>query len=165
MKSAIYPGSFDPITLGHITVVERGLAIFDHIEVVVGNNIKKKYLFSLEERIELINLSLKECLTECDFSNVSVKTSDGLIVDYAAKNNFKTIIRGLRAISDFEFEIQMANTNRKLVPAVDTIFFMTEEPHLFTSSTVVREIANFHGDLTSFAPKVVIEALQNKFGG
>lgn len=162
MKKAIYPGSFDPITLGHISIIKRGLEVFDKVTIVVGNNIKKNYLFSIDRRVDLIKKSVIECL-ESKIGKISVDVHDGLIIDYARKNDFGTIIRGLRAVSDFEFEIQMANTNRKLAPEIDTVFFMTEEPFLFTSSTVVREIAKFNGDVSCFVPHEVERALKDIF--
>lgn len=162
MKKAIYPGSFDPITLGHISIIKRGLEVFDNITVVVGNNVKKNYLFSLNDRVDLIKKSVIECL-DSRADKINIDVHDGLIIDYARKNDFGTIIRGLRAVSDFEFEIQMANTNRKLAPGIDTVFFMTEEPFLFTSSSVVREIAKFNGDVSCFVSHEVARALQDKF--
>lgn len=156
-KIAIYPGSFDPITNGHLDIVERGLALFETVIVTVAYNIQKQGLFGIEERKELIRKSLK------GNSNVIVDSFEGLLVDYATKVNAKFVIRGLRAMSDFEFEFQLASMNRTLNDKVDTIFMMTSKDQFFVSSSAVREIASFGGPVAQFVPEVVVEALKKKF--
>jgi len=142
-KTAIYPGSFDPVTNGHVDIVERGLKIFDGIIVAILRNPVKKALFTVEERKEMIEISLNK------HSNVEVDIFDGLLVDYARKRNAGTIVRGMRAVSDFESEFQLALMNRKLNREVQTVFLMTGLRWIFTSSSIIKEAASFGGDISS----------------
>ena len=157
-KTAIYPGSFDPVTNGHIDIVERGLKIFDGIIVAILRNPAKKALFTVEERKEMIEISLSK------HSNVEVDIFDGLLVDYAKKRNAGTIVRGMRAVSDFESEFQLALMNRKLNREVQTVFLMTGLRWIFTSSSIIKEAASFGGDISSMVPPVVDRKLKEKFG-
>ncbi len=157
-KTAIYPGSFDPVTNGHIDIVERGLKIFDGIIVAILRNPAKKALFTVEERKEMIEISLSK------HSNVEVDIFDGLLVDYAKKRNAGTIVRGMRAVSDFESEFQLALMNRKLNRKVQTVFLMTGLRWIFTSSSIIKEAASFGGDISSMVPPVVDRKLKEKFG-
>ena len=157
-KTAIYPGSFDPVTNGHIDIVERGLKIFDCIIVAILRNPAKEALFTVEERKEMIEISLSK------HSNVEVDIFDGLLVDYAKKRNAGTIVRGMRAVSDFESEFQLALMNRKLNREVQTVFLMTGLRWIFTSSSIIKEAASFGGDISSMVPPVVERKLKKKFG-
>jgi len=158
MTTAIYPGSFDPITLGHIDVIGRAAGIFDKVVVGVLVNPKKSPLLDLEERIAAIREAIDEELPDVA-GRVDVAGFDGLTVDYARKVGARFIVRGLRAISDFETELQMAHTNRKLYPDVDTVFFMTALEHSYLSSSLVKEIASFGGDVTQMVPVAVARRL------
>ena len=157
-RTAIYPGSFDPVTNGHIDIVERGLKIFDCIIVAILRNPAKEALFTVEERKEMIEISLSK------HSNVEVDIFDGLLVDYAKKRNAGTIVRGMRAVSDFESEFQLALMNRKLNREVQTVFLMTGLRWIFTSSSIIKEAASFGGDISSMVPPVVERKLKKKFG-
>jgi len=156
-RLAIYPGTFDPITLGHLDIIERAVSIFDELVVAVGRNIGKKPLFSVEERIDMIEK------TTAHMSNVSVSYFDGLIVDYAQKMHAKAMIRGLRAMSDFEFEFQMALVNRTLHPDLVQVFLMPHEAYTHLNSTIVREVSSFGGDITPFVAPYVAGVLHKKF--
>jgi pantetheine-phosphate adenylyltransferase len=156
-KTAIYPGSFDPITNGHIDIVKRGLTIFDKIIVTILHNKSKETLFSTEERIEMITVSLK------DFSNIEVDSFDGLLVDYAEKRNAQAILRGMRAVSDFEYEFQLALMNRRLNRKIQTVFLMTGLRWIFTSSSIIKEAASFKGDIDDMVPTIVKNKLEKKF--
>jgi len=158
MSKAIYPGSFDPITYGHIDIIKRAKKIFDELIVAVVTNPNKQMLFSLEERKELAEKALQ---TE-GIKGVKVIAWDGLAVECAKQQGAHAIIRGLRASSDFEREFQMALTNRDLNSHIESIFFMTSQEFLFLSSSVVREIKSFRGDVSRFVPKVVEQALEKK---
>ncbi|UCB44844.1 MAG: pantetheine-phosphate adenylyltransferase [Spirochaetota bacterium] len=157
IRKTIYPGSFDPPTNGHCDIISRSAKIFDRLIVAVGANPEKKYFFSLEERIEM----LREIVSEYD--NIEVAHFDGLLVEYAAKVNAVTIIRGLRALSDFEYELELALMNRHLNSDVDTIFMMTDERYSFIRSSLVREVAKLGGDISDKVPKVVENYLKKKF--
>jgi pantetheine-phosphate adenylyltransferase len=157
-KIAIYPGSFDPITNGHIDIVERGLKIFDKLIVSILHNPKKEYLFSLEERLEM----LRDCLKK--FKNVEIDSFDGLLVDYAASRNADAILRGLRAMSDFEYEFQMALMNRRLNREVQTVFLMTGLRWIFTSSSIIKEAVQFGGNINGMVPTLVQKKLKEKYG-
>ena len=155
---AIYPGTFDPITLGHLDIIERAVSIFDEVLVSVGQNIGKKPLFSVEDRIDMIKR------TTAHMENVRVSHFNGLIVDYARKVHAKAMIRGLRAMSDFEFEFQMALVNRTLDPDLVQVFLMPHEAYTHLNSTIVREVSSFGGDITPFVTPYVAEVLQKRFG-
>ena len=157
MTRAIYPGSFDPITNGHLDVIERASKLFDEVIVGIAHNINKNPLFSKEERKELVQK------TAGKYKNVKVEVFSGLLVDFAVKKKAKVIVRGLRAISDFEFEFQMSLTNRKLAPQVTTVFLMPNEKYTYLNSSLVRELARFHADIKNFVPPVVRKKLLLKF--
>jgi pantetheine-phosphate adenylyltransferase len=156
-KVAIYPGSFDPVTNGHIDIVERGLTLFDKLIVSILHNPKKEYLFPLEERLEM----LKDCLKK--FKGVEIDSFDGLLVDYAARRKAHAILRGLRAMSDFEYEFQMALMNRRLNRDVQTVFLMTGLRWIFTSSSIIKEAVQFGGNIEGMVPPLVKRKLKEKF--
>jgi pantetheine-phosphate adenylyltransferase len=157
MKRAIYPGSFDPVTNGHLDVVERARKLFDEVIVAVAQNDEKQPLFSLEERLDM----LKQTVGRID--NVRVAQFDGLLVEFARAEQAAAVIRGLRAVSDFEFEFQMALMNRKLESSVETIFLMPKEEYTYLSSRLVKEIARLGGEVSKFVPGVVAAGLGKKF--
>ena len=157
-KIAIYPGSFDPVTNGHLDILERGLKLFDKIIVAILTNPGKKFLFPLEERREMLEVSMKR------FSNVEIDTFDGLTVDYANQRKAQGILRGLRALSDFEYEFQMALMNRRLNREVQTVFLMTGLRWIFTSSSIIKEAARFGGDVSDMVPPGVNRRIKAKFG-
>lgn len=154
---ALYPGSFDPVTYGHLNIIERGIKVFDRLVVGVAVNVRKQPLFTPDERVEMI----RESVGKDD--RIEVTTFEGLLVDYARKRNATAILRGLRAISDFEFEFQMAHMNRRLGPNIETVFMMTGEDHFYVSSNLVREIATFHGDVSGLVPDTVAARLRQRF--
>ena len=156
-KSAIYPGTFDPITNGHLSIVNRALTIFDRLIIAILNNPQKEPLFTLEERIEMIKESLNGA------PNVEIDTFDGLLVDYAVKKKANVILRGLRALSDFEYEFQMALMNRKLNRDVQSIFLMTDYKWFYISSTIIKEAASLGGDTSGLVPEIVDRRLKEKF--
>jgi pantetheine-phosphate adenylyltransferase len=156
-KTAIYPGSFDPVTNGHMDIIERGLTLFDKIIVTILENPAKKSLFTISERIELLKASLK------DMGNIEIASYGGLLVDYAVKRDAQAILRGMRAVSDFEYEFQMALMNRKLNRDVQTVFLMTGLRWIFTSSSIIKEAAQFGGDIQSMVPAIVFEELKKKY--
>jgi len=156
-RTAVYPGSFDPITYGHLDILYRGLKIFDKIIIAVAKNIEKNPLFTVEERMEMIRETLKGS------ENVIVDSFDGLLVDYLRKMNAKFVIRGLRAMSDFDYEFQMASVNRTLNPDIDTIFMMTSRDFFFISSRTVKEVASYGGSVKEFVPPNVEKRLKEKF--
>ncbi len=155
-KIAIYPGSFDPVTNGHMDIIERGLNIFDKIIVAILINPNKKYLFSLEERLEMLEKSLEQ------FSNIEIDSFSGLLVNYAEIRKANAILRGMRAVSDFEYEFQLALMNRKLNRDVQSVFLMTGLRWIFTSSSIIKEAARFGGDITSMVPPLVDKKLKEK---
>ena len=155
--SAIYPGSFDPITNGHVDLIKRLSDLFEHLVVLVSVSYKKNYLFSLNERQELILSCLK------GVSRVEVCSHNGMTVEYARKNRIRTIIRGVRAVSDFEYELTMAAANKKLFPECETFIAFTRPEYTHLSSQVVKEIASHGGDLSNWLPEPVEKALKNKF--
>ena len=157
MRRAIYPGSFDPVTNGHLDVIERARKLFDEVIVAVAHNDEKQPLFSLDERLDL----LRQTVGEID--NVRIAEFKGLLVEFAKAENARAVIRGLRAVSDFEFEFQMALMNRKLDAAAETIFLMPKEEYTYLSSRMVKEIARLGGDVSSFVPTCVANALATKF--
>lgn len=158
-KIALYPGSFDPFTNGHIDVVERAARIFDIVIVTVAVNSKKETMFSGEERVQQIKDAVKE-IPGAD--KVEVEQFTGLLIDFANKKNATVLLRGVRQISDFEFEFQMALTNRRLSPNLDTIFLMPDEKHAITSSSIVKEVASWGGDISSFVPPNIHAAILDR---
>lgn len=159
MKKAVYPGSFDPVTYGHIDIIKRAAEMFDELTVCVLNNKGKTPLFSVEERVKILEEATK------DISNVKVDSFSGLLIDYAKNNGVPTIVRGLRAITDFEYELQIAQTNRVLSEGkVDTIFLTTALEYSYLSSSSVKEIASFGGDISRCVPAEVAEKTYKKFG-
>ena len=158
-KVAVYPGTFDPITNGHLGILTRALKIFDNLVIAILNNPKKVPLFSMDERIAMI----KEVLR--DQRRVQIDSYNGLLVDYVVKKNSNVIIRGLRALSDFEYEFQMALMNRKLAPKIITVFLMPHDKYTYLNSSIIREVASFGGDVSQFVPPGVAQRLQAKFPG
>lgn len=157
MKIAIYPGTFDPITNGHLDLVRRGIRIFDEIIIAVAPNPKKQPLFTIEERLRMIKESV------LDLYNVKVEAFNGLLVDYVNSKGAVAIIRGLRAVSDFEYELQIALMNRRLNPEVETVFMMPSEEYSFLTSSLVKEVSSFGGSVKGLVPDVVEKALQERF--
>ena len=157
MTVAVYPGTFDPITNGHLDIIERGLDVFDKLIVVVAYNSRKKGLFSVEERMDLIRQSVPD-------SRVEVDSFQGLLVDYAESRNAKVVLRGLRAVADFEYEFQMANMNRKLNKDMETFFMMSGAGNFYVSSSLVREVAALGGQIDDLVPPPVSPALRARFG-
>lgn len=157
MRKVIYPGTFDPVTYGHIDIVRRAIDLFDQVVVTVAINPTKQPLFTTEERVEMLKESLK------DFERVNIDSFDGLTVEHAKQVGAIGIIRGLRQISDFEFEFQMALMNRKLAGDITTIFLMPHERYTYLNSTVIRNLASLHADVSNFVPPNVVEALKRKF--
>ena len=155
---AIYPGSFDPVTNGHLDIIKRGLKLFDRIIVAILLNPSKAALFTVEERMEMLKESLKE------LSNTEVDTFEGLLVDYAAKRNANAILRGMRAVSDFEYEFQLALMNRRLNREIQTVFLMTGLRWIYTSSSIIKEAAGFGGNINGMVPSTVSKRLKEKFG-
>ena len=158
-RTAVYPGSFDPITYGHLDIIERGLEVFDEIVIAVARNSEKKSLFSTEERIRHIEEVIG------DNPNITVDTFDGLLVDYVLSKGARVILRGLRAVSDFEYEFQIAQMNHNLKNEVETLFMMTSVPYGYLSSSIVKEVASLKGPVESLVPPVIRQALAEKFGG
>jgi pantetheine-phosphate adenylyltransferase len=158
MKKVIYPGTFDPVTYGHIDIVKRAVDLFDEVVVTVAINPSKQPLFTTDERVAMLKESLKEFS-----SKVVIDSFDGLLVEHAKQVGATAIIRGLRQISDFEFEFQMALMNRKLSGDITTIFLMPHERYTYLNSTVIRNLASLHADVSSFVPPIVVNALKEKF--
>jgi pantetheine-phosphate adenylyltransferase len=157
MHRALYPGTFDPITLGHVDLVMRAARIFDEVIVAIAANASKRPLFALEERIELARIAIGE------MPRVRVEGFAGLLVDCVRHQRAQVVIRGLRAVSDFEFEFQLASANRRLDPEVETVFLTPSEAHTFTSASLVKEIAELGGDVSSFVHPFVHDALRRKY--
>ncbi|HZW38650.1 MAG TPA: pantetheine-phosphate adenylyltransferase [Ignavibacteriaceae bacterium] len=157
MKKAIYPGTFDPVTYGHIDIIKKALEIFDEVIVTVAVNPTKTPLFSLDERLKMLNESLLV------YKNIKVDSFDGLVVDYAKKVGAHGIIRGLRAVSDFEYEFQMALMNRKLANDITTVFLLPHEKYIYVNSTIIKNLASLKSDVSEFVPPPVNEAFQKKF--
>ena len=156
MVIAVYPGSFDPATYGHLDIIKRASVSFDKVIVGVLHNSAKSPLFSVEERVNILEKATK------DIPNVIIKPFDGLSVNFARENHAQVIVRGLRAVTDFEYELQMAQTNRVLAPDVDTIFLTTSLEYAYLSSTILKEVAHFGGDLSKFAPREITDAVIEK---
>jgi pantetheine-phosphate adenylyltransferase len=155
---AVYPGTFDPITNGHLDVLERALGIFDRVIVTIAPNIRKNPLFSTDERMEFIRDALPEHVGRLEFA-----VFEGLLVDFCRSRGATVIVRGLRALADFEYEFQFAHMNRRLAPGVDTVFFMTDERNHYVSSSLVKEVASLGGDVTGLVPAAVVAALSAKY--
>ncbi len=157
MKAALYPGTFDPITYGHLDIIERAISIFDRLLVLVVSNPNKSFLFSVEERVDMVRRTIA-----C-WDRVSVEAFDGLLVDEARSRNIHTIIRGLRAVTDFEYEFQMALTNRSLDPHFESVFLMPSNEYSYLSSTLVKEVARLGGDVSKFVPPYVEKKLKQVY--
>ena len=157
MNIAIYPGSFDPITKGHLDIITRGSKVYDKLIVAVLVNVDKNCLFTIKERVELIKKVTK------DLENVEVLSFDGLLVDFARLNNSKVILKGLRTMSDFEYEFQMALMNSKLDSEIETVFMMTSSAYSYVSSSAVKQVAKFGGSIEGFVPEELIEEVEKKF--
>ena len=156
MLRAIYPGSFDPVTLGHLDIIRRSASIADELIVGILNNKAKTPLFSVGERVKML-----EDVTK-DFPNVKIIPFEGLLVEFAKQMDAKVIVRGLRAITDFEYELQMSQTNHKIEPEIETLFLTTSLEFSFLSSTTVKEVASFGGDITQFVPEVIVKKIKEK---
>ncbi len=158
ISPVVYPGSFDPLTFGHIDIIKRAKKLFGNVIVAVGSPSSKNFLFEVEERIKIIKDFFK------DEKGIEVEKIDGLLVDFVKRKNAKAIIRGIRAVSDFEYEFQMAWINRKLYPEIEVVFLLPSEKYAYLSSTLVKEIAILKGDLKDFVPESVIEKIKEKIG-
>jgi len=158
IKIALYPGSFDPITNGHLDVLERASRMFDKVVIAVLNNPQKKAFLTASQRVELIKQTIK------GMENVSVDSFDGLTVEYAKKIGAKFLIRGLRTITDFEYEIQLCQTNQAIAPGIDTVFLSTRPENNFISSGIVKELSNYHTDISKFVPESVVKYLKEGLG-
>ena len=156
MRRAVYPGSFDPVTFGHLDIIRRSAVLVDELIVGVLTNSAKTPLFSAEERVNILEKATR------DIPNVIIKPFDGLSVNFARENHAQVIVRGLRAVTDFEYELQMAQTNRVLAPDVDTVFLTTSLEYAYLSSTILKEVAHFGGDLSKFAPAEITDAVIEK---
>jgi pantetheine-phosphate adenylyltransferase len=159
MRAAVYPGTFDPLTLGHLDLIERAARLFDRLIVAVGVNASKQPIFSLDERLAMVRAAVQP------YANVEVDSFDGLLVDYCHAKHVNALVRGLRAFSDFEYEFQMALTNRKLAPDIETMFLMPKETQSYVSSSLVRQIAAMGGSIEEFVPPLVREALRQRLAG
>ncbi|MCR5627801.1 MAG: pantetheine-phosphate adenylyltransferase [Lachnospiraceae bacterium] len=159
MTRALYPGSFDPVTYGHIDIISRASGFFDELYVGVLNNKEKTPLFSVEERVKMLEIACK------DFLNVKIVSYSGLLAEYAKQSGINVIIRGLRAVTDFEYELQMAQTNRKISSSCDTVFLTTSLEYAYLSSSIVREVASYGGDVSNFVPDFVEKSIKAKYRG
>ena len=157
MTIAVYPGSFDPVTYGHIDIISRGASVFDKVIVAVLHNRNKEPMFSIDERVALLREVTK------DIENVEIDSFHGLLINYMRERKAKTIIRGLRAVSDFEYEMQAASINKKLGPDVETFFMMTNNNYSYLSSSIVKEVAKYDADVSDLVPSAVEKALRTKF--
>ena len=157
-RVAIYPGSFDPITNGHVDILQRALVLFDRVVVAIANNVRKAPLFTVEERKDHILRAVQ------GDGRIEVDSFDGLLVDYVKKRGSRTVVRGLRALADFEYEFQLAHMNRRLGVDIDTVFLMTSEKDFYVSSSLVKEVAQFGGDVHGLVPAHVEEALKTRMG-
>jgi pantetheine-phosphate adenylyltransferase len=155
-KVAIYPGSFDPVTYGHLDVLERAVDIFGQVIIAVADNASKKYMFSLEERVTLLKEATK------GMKGVKVESFDGLVIDYARKKKTNVLIRGMRMTSDFDYEFQIALTNRRLAEDIETVFLMPSEQHSFLSSSLLKEVSKYNADISSFVPTCVAKRLKER---
>ena len=158
MKKAIYPGSFDPVTFGHLDIISRSAKMVDKLIIAVLINKSKSSLFSMEERVRMISEYVKE------YKNVEVHSFSGLTVDYAKEVGAPMIVRGLRAVTDFEYELQLAQTNKVMAEDIDTLFLATNLKYSYLSSSIVKEIASYNGDISAFVPRMVENAMKEKYG-
>ncbi|NNJ32545.1 pantetheine-phosphate adenylyltransferase [Lacrimispora defluvii] len=156
MRKAVYPGSFDPVTFGHLDIIERSARMCDHLIIGVLNNYSKTPLFSVEERVNML-----KSLTS-NFANVEVKSFGGLMIDFVRANQADAVVRGLRAVTDFEYELQIAQTNRVIAPEVDTVFLTTNLKYSYLSSSIVKEIASYGGEINAFVPEEIAERVRKK---
>ncbi|MBE6836486.1 MAG: pantetheine-phosphate adenylyltransferase [Ruminococcus sp.] len=156
MKIAVCPGSFDPVTLGHMDIINRASKLFDKVIVLVMVNSAKKYSFSVEERVELLQKVIK------DLPNVTVDSSEGLLADYLKEKEASAIVKGLRAVTDFEYEFQMALANKKLYPEAETVFLVTKSENMYLSSSIVKEIASYGGEITDFVPEPILGTIKER---
>jgi pantetheine-phosphate adenylyltransferase len=163
MKTAVYPGTFDPFTNGHLDLISRGLGMFDKVIIAVGRNPSKTPLFTFDERVEMISEAVGELVGDQDYPRVEVSAFEGLLVDFARRHGACAILRGLRAVSDFEYELQRALMNRKLDRGIETVFLMTGFRWIYISSTIVKEAAQFGGDLEGLVPEPVRQRMVEKF--
>ena len=159
MKRVVYPGSFDPITLGHVDIIRRAASFFDEIIVAVHVNSDKHPTFDLKERVDMIDM----CIDEID--NVSVQGFEGLLADFTRKSGATAVIKGLRAVSDYEYELQMANMNKKLFPEMETLFMMASAEYSFLSSSLVKDVARFGGDISDLIPARIVKKVEEKMRG
>ena len=157
MRKAVYPGSFDPVTYGHLDIIKRAADIFDELTISVLNNKAKTPLFSVEERVKMLSDLLS------DYDNVKVESFDGLLVDYAKKTDASIIVRGLRAVTDFDYELQIAQMNRTIYDKLDTMFLTTSLEYAYLSSTIVKEVASYGGDISHFVPESIIPLIYEKY--
>jgi pantetheine-phosphate adenylyltransferase len=158
IKSAVYPGTFDPITNGHLDIIRRAAKLFDRLTVLVVNHPEKSPLFSLDKRIEFVSDAIRGC------EGVRVDSFDGLLMDYVRDEGICVVVRGLRAVSDFDYEFQLTQLNRRLNPNMETIFIMPREEYFFLSSSMIKEIASYQGDISQFVPGRVTKALKRRYG-
>lgn len=158
-RTAVYPGTFDPITNGHLDLVGRALPLFDRLIVAVGHNPDKRTLFDIDQRLNMVQESLR------GFANVTVESFSGLLAEFAKERGIAAIVRGLRAVSDFEFEFQMALMNRRLAPGIETVYLMPNEKYTYLSSTIIKDVARHGGDISHFVPELVAVLLEKKFAG
>jgi pantetheine-phosphate adenylyltransferase len=156
--TAVYPGTFDPITNGHLDILERALRLFDYVIVTIATNQRKQPLFTVTERMQFIKDAMPDAGDRLRFEEF-----DGLLVDFCTANNATVIVRGLRALADFEYEFQFAHMNRRLAPGIDSVFFMTDERNHYVSSSLVKEVASLGGDVTGLVPAAVLAALKAKY--
>lgn len=159
MKAAIYAGSFDPITNGHLDIIERSAKVFDRIHIVSMINSEKKYTFTTEERLELIRKSTIHC------NRIEIESYQGLLADYCKEKGIYTLVRGLRALTDFDYEFQMATINRKIDESIESVLFVASNKYSYISSSVVKELASYNADISQMVPRAVAKALTEKLGG
>ena len=162
-RAILYPGTFDPVTNGHLDLIKRALALFDRVIIAVADSAQKKPLFETSERVKLIENVLQETLTQQDYARIEVKGFSNLLVQFARDEGAEAVLRGLRAVSDFEYEFQLANMNRRLDATLETVFLTPAEQYAFISSSLVKEVAALGGDITSFVPSQVSMALAQKY--
>ena len=157
MLKAVFPGSFDPVTLGHLNIIERASALFDELVVIIAENRQKKYLFSAQERLDMMNILIKP------WKNVSVLIWDSLIVNYMKKEKIRLLVRGVRGMDDFSYEFELSMMNKVIYPNIETLFMTTDPKYFVLRSSSIRELASFHGDISAMVPPLVADALKSKF--